>query len=46
MGILNIDHNIVNLDNNLDEDDPDTNILIRISGWHNKREKRKARKKR
>ena len=30
IGILNIDHNNVNLDNNLDEDDPDTIVLIRL----------------
>ena len=29
LGILNIDLNDVNLDNNFDEDDPDTFILIR-----------------
>ena len=28
MGILNIDLNIINLDNNFDEEDPDTIILI------------------
>ena len=42
MGILNIDINNVNLDNNFDEDDPDTIILIRLLGWHTKFEKRKA----
>ena len=30
MGILNIDLNNINLDNNFDEDDPDTIILIRL----------------
>ena len=29
IGILNIDLNDVNVDNNFDEDDPDTLILIR-----------------
>ena len=29
MGVLNIDLNNINLDNNFDEDDPDTIILIR-----------------
>ena len=29
-GILNIDLNNINLDNNFDEDDPDTIILIRL----------------
>ena len=30
MGILNIDYNNINLDNNVDEDDRDTIILVRI----------------
>ena len=30
MDILNIDLNNINLDNNFDEDDPDTIILIRL----------------
>ena len=30
MSILNIDLNNINLDNNFDEDDPDTIILIRL----------------
>ena len=34
MGILNICLNNINLDNNFDEDDPDTNILIRLLAWH------------
>ena len=45
MGILNIDLNNINLDNNFDEDDPDTIILIRLLAWHIKFEKRKALKK-
>ena len=45
MGILNIDLNNINLDNNFDEDDPDTSILIRLLAWHIKFEKRKALKK-
>ena len=45
MGILNIDVNIIDLDNNFDEDDPDTIILIRLLAWHIKFEKRKALKK-
>ena len=45
MGILNIDLNIINLDNNVDEDVPDTIILIRLLAWHTKFEKRKALKK-
>ena len=38
---INIDLN-VNLDNNFDEDDPDTINLIRFLDWHIKFEKRKA----
>ena len=33
-GILNIDINSTNLDNNFDEDDPDTIILYRLLAWH------------
>ena len=43
--ILNIDFNNINLDNNFDEDDPDTTILTRILAWHTKFEKRKALEK-
>ena len=45
MGILNIDLKNINLDNNFDEDDPDAIILIRLSAWHTKFEKRKAFRK-
>ena len=45
MGILNIDLNNINLDNNFDEDDPDTIIHIRILAWHIKFKKQKALKK-
>ena len=45
MDILNIDLNNINLDNNFDEDGPDTIILIRLLTWHIKFEKRKALKK-
>ena len=41
MGILNIDLNNTNLDNNSHEDDFDTIILIRVLVWHIKFEKRK-----
>ena len=34
VSILNIDINNINLGNNFDEDDSDTNILIRLSAWH------------
>ena len=40
MDILNVD-----LDNNFDEDDPDTIILIRLLVWYIKFEKRKELKK-
>ena len=43
-GVLNRDFNI-KFDNNFDEDDPNTIILIRLLAWHIKFEKRKALKK-
>ena len=45
MGILNIDLNNINLDNNFDKDDPHTIIHIRLLFWHIKFEKLKALKK-
>ena len=45
MGILSIINNFY-LDNNFDEDDPDTIIIFRLLAWHIKSEKRKALKKR
>ena len=45
MGILNINIDNINLDNNFDEDDPDAIILLRLSAWHTKFEKRKALRK-
>ena len=45
MGILNIDLKKINLDNNFDEDDPDTIIVIRLLACHIKFEKRKGLKK-
>ena len=45
MSILNIDLNNINLDNNFDEDDPDTIIHTRLLAWHIKFEKREALKK-
>ena len=41
MGTLNIYVNNINLDNNFDEDDSYTIILIRLLGWYIKFEKRK-----
>ena len=40
IGILNIDNNY--LDNNCDEDDSSTIIIIRFLAWHIKFEKGKA----
>ena len=45
MGILNIDLNNINRDNNFDEDDPVTIVLIRLLSWHIKFEKREELKK-
>ena len=45
IGILNIDPNDINLDNNFDEHDPDTIILITLLAWHIKFGKRKELKK-
>ena len=39
MGILNIDFKNISLDNNFDEDDPDTIVLIRLLPWHLKNAK-------
>ena len=40
MGILKTDLNNINLDNNFDEDDSDTIVVIRLLAWHIKFEKR------
>ena len=45
MGILNIDLNKINLDNNFDEDDADTITHIKLLALYIKFEKRKALKK-
>ena len=45
MGILNIDLNNTNIDNDFDEDDSDTIILIRLMARHIKFEKHKEFKK-
>ena len=45
LGILNIDLNNIILDNNIDEDDPDTIILIRLLVWLIKFENAKSLKK-
>ena len=44
MHVLNVDLNIINLDNNLDENDPDAIILIRNLAWHIKFEKQRELK--
>ena len=43
-GVLNIDLNNMNLDNNFDEDDPNSIILVRLLACYIKFEKRKALK--
>ena len=45
MGIANIDLNNINLDDNFDEENPNTIILIRLLAYHTKFEKRKELKK-
>ena len=45
IGNLNLDLNNINLDNDFDEDNPDSIIHIRLLAWHNKFEKHKAFKK-
>ena len=45
MGILNIDPNNINLDNNFDEDDPDTIVFMRLLAWDIKFEKLRSLKK-
>ena len=44
MGVLDIDVNNINIDNNFDGDGADTLILIRLLPWHIKFEKRKPLK--
>ena len=39
MGILNTDLNKINLNDNFDQDDPDTIFVIRLLAWHIKFEK-------
>ena len=46
MGILRVNLNNINRDNNFDEDDPDTIIIIRLLAWYSKFKKHKALKKR
>ena len=45
MVILNVDFDNINLDNDLDEDGPDTIINIELLAWHIKFKKRNALKK-
>ena len=45
MSILNIDLNNINLDNNFDEDEPDTIIINRLLAWHIKLKHAKNLKK-
>ena len=34
--VAEVTFNKINLDNNFDEDDPDTIILIKLLAWHSK----------
>ena len=45
IGILSANLNNINLDNNFDDYDPDTIILIRLLAWYSKFKKSKALKK-
>ena len=45
MGIVNIDLNNINLDDNFDEEDTKNIILIRLLAWHINSEKPKELKK-
>ena len=40
MGILSVNLNNINLDNNFDEDDPNNIILILLLAWHSRFKKR------
>ena len=42
MGILSINFNNINLDNNFNEDDPDNIIFMRLLAWHSKLKKHRA----
>ena len=46
MGILNVNLDNINLDDNFDEDDPDTIVVIRLLAWHSKFERHKTVNKR
>ena len=46
MSIFSVNLNTINLDNNFDENDPDTIILTRLLAWHSKFKKSEALKKR
>ena len=43
VGIFNIDFISMNFDNNFDEDDPETIILIRVYVWHTEFKKQKSK---
>ena len=45
MGILDIDLNNINLDNDFDEDNPGSIVYVRLLAWHIKFDKRKGLKK-
>ena len=46
IGILSVNFDSVNFDNNFDNDDPDTTIFVRFLVWHSKSRKRKAQTQR
>ena len=46
MGILNVNLDNINLDDNFDEDDPDTIVVIKLLAWHSKFERHKTVNKR
>ena len=46
MGILSVNLNNINPDNNFDKVDSDTIILSRLLTWHSKSKKHKTHKKR
>ena len=45
MGILDIDLNNIDLDNDFDEDNPGSIVYVRLLAWHIKFDKRKGLKK-
>ena len=46
MGLVNVDHNVSHDDDNIDDDDPETIIHVRLMVWCNIYKQQKACKKR